>query len=314
MHGHRGHHLLRRQLSTLVRLAQTVAENPAAGVPAYKPPNSDAVADHYIFDYLGMIGIPLIPVSEFPSHARTIFLPTQAAADDRLVEQIKETVSQGNRVICTAGLLQALAKERELLRLAGVAAPQPGSAVTVSRLLSPDETAEHAIPLELPAQLQTTTARALLSAKDGDELFPFLTVNSLPAGGKLFVLNAATYSEKDFKAIREVLLAPKPVPWIDLPPDWLNIIRTAFVAPLQFEIRGPGLFSVHALGTDDWVICNFADRPADITIAPPAIDASEGERVFKNKIFGERIEPEDGQLRIRAAPRRTVWITATPRP
>ena len=72
---------------TFVALAAAVARQPVTGVASYKPANSDAGGDLYINDFVGMLGIPLVPTSTFPKDADAIFLPTQAAKDEAVVAQ-----------------------------------------------------------------------------------------------------------------------------------------------------------------------------------------------------------------------------------
>ncbi|HUT46674.1 MAG TPA: hypothetical protein VMX36_10350, partial [Sedimentisphaerales bacterium] len=95
MAGHPDHEKVVAQFDRLADLAAFVREHPVTGVPAYKPPNSDPAGDMYIMDFLGMLGIPLVPVHKFPADAPVIFLPAQAAADPDLLEHINKARSRG---------------------------------------------------------------------------------------------------------------------------------------------------------------------------------------------------------------------------
>ncbi len=76
------------------------------GVAAYKPCNS--VGEEYLPDYLGMIGIPIDLVPEFPEKASTILLTAASKYDKDLVAKTKKFVQAGGRVIVTTGLVEAL--------------------------------------------------------------------------------------------------------------------------------------------------------------------------------------------------------------
>lgn len=77
------------------------------GVPCYKPYHSKG--ENYLHGYIGMMGIPLEPMAEFPSSGRgPLFLTESAAQDDRIVEKIKERLREGKKVIITSGLLREL--------------------------------------------------------------------------------------------------------------------------------------------------------------------------------------------------------------
>jgi hypothetical protein len=76
------------------------------GVATYKPCNSDG--DKYLPNYLGMIGIPIDLVPEFPSNASTILLTAASMYDKDLVAKTKKFVQNGGRVIATTGLIEAM--------------------------------------------------------------------------------------------------------------------------------------------------------------------------------------------------------------
>jgi hypothetical protein len=76
------------------------------GVATYKP--CDSVGEPYLPDYLGMIGVPIDLVPEFPTNTSTIFLTAASGYDPDLVGKVKEFVQAGGRVIATSGLIEAL--------------------------------------------------------------------------------------------------------------------------------------------------------------------------------------------------------------
>jgi hypothetical protein len=79
------------------------------GVATYKPCNS--VGEAYLPDYLGMIGVPIDLVPEFPTNAPTIFLTAASRLDRDLVAKTKQFVQAGGRVIVTTGLIEALGEK-----------------------------------------------------------------------------------------------------------------------------------------------------------------------------------------------------------
>jgi hypothetical protein len=79
------------------------------GVATYKPCNS--VGEAYLPDYLGMIGVPIDLVPEFPAHATTILLTAASSYDKDLVVKVKKFVQAGGRVIATTGLIEALGEK-----------------------------------------------------------------------------------------------------------------------------------------------------------------------------------------------------------
>jgi len=78
------------------------------GVAAYKPYNS--VGEAYLPDYLGMIGVPMDLVPEFPASA-TVILTAASRFDKDLVAKVKTHVQAGGRVIATTGLIEAMGEK-----------------------------------------------------------------------------------------------------------------------------------------------------------------------------------------------------------
>jgi len=79
------------------------------GVATYKPCNS--VGEAYLPNYLGMVGVPIDLVPEFPTNVSTVFLTAASAYDKNLVAKTKKFVQGGGRVIATTGLMEALGEK-----------------------------------------------------------------------------------------------------------------------------------------------------------------------------------------------------------
>ncbi len=76
------------------------------GVATYKPCNS--TGEPYLPDFLGMIGVPIDLVPEFPTTTTTVFLTAASSHDPDLVAKVKKFVQSGGRVIATTALMEAL--------------------------------------------------------------------------------------------------------------------------------------------------------------------------------------------------------------
>jgi hypothetical protein len=76
------------------------------GVKSYKPYHS--TGEDFLHNFLGMCGIPMDLVPEFPTDANTIFLAESAKFDNSIVDKIKGQLDAGKTVVITSGLLRAL--------------------------------------------------------------------------------------------------------------------------------------------------------------------------------------------------------------
>lgn len=76
------------------------------GLKTYKTYHSSG--EDYLPSYLGMIGIPMEIVPEFPTEAQTVLLTEQAAFDPAIVSKIKKQLTDAKTVVITSGLLKVL--------------------------------------------------------------------------------------------------------------------------------------------------------------------------------------------------------------
>ena len=104
--GHPGHALFQKALPEMRAAARRVQGKTLQGVAFYKPPDSDPGDDGYLMDYLGMLGIPLVPVSTYPSQSRAVILGVQAMHDPRVLDKVKTHLKSGARVAMTASLME----------------------------------------------------------------------------------------------------------------------------------------------------------------------------------------------------------------
>ena len=95
---------LRRELPELFRLARQVSGRRLVGVAAYKPPGSDPGSESRVFDFVGMLGLPLVPCHAFPSRAPAAFFSVHALKEPDFPSQLGRFVAKGRPVIVTDGL------------------------------------------------------------------------------------------------------------------------------------------------------------------------------------------------------------------
>jgi hypothetical protein len=261
MAGHPDHEKIIAQFDRLADLAAFVREHPVTGVPAYKPPNSDPGGDMYIMDFLGMLGIPIVPVHEFPDEAPVIFLPAQAAADPDLLEHINKARTRGADIIFTTNLLITSPDGNELARMAGIESDIK-SKPTRARL-SRTGKADAVIDLESPIEGKAGTSNIVCAA--GDKKLALLTVTETPLG-QIALLNTHTFSQADFDAVGEVLLCPKPLGLLDMDYPALSRLRRAFGINV---FDGPACVTYHpfdSAGSRDCVIQNFNNEQVNVTV------------------------------------------------
>jgi hypothetical protein len=99
---------LRAEIPGLFKLAGLVRDKPIKGVIAPKPPNSDAFDEQYVFDFVGMLGLPLVPTAEINAEAEAAFFAVHALKEPDFTGKLKRMLAAGKPVLITDGLAKRL--------------------------------------------------------------------------------------------------------------------------------------------------------------------------------------------------------------
>lgn len=102
---------LRRELPALLDLAEFVRGEKPRGVGTYKPPNSPPGDDAYVFNFIGMLGIPMTADVRFPAAAPSLFLTGHAAADPGFEAALERVIEEGRPVLLTSNLRAQLSEK-----------------------------------------------------------------------------------------------------------------------------------------------------------------------------------------------------------
>ena len=247
MEGHPGHALLASALPELLQLAERVRGRTPQGIAFYKPPGSASDENLYLMDYLGMIGLPVVPAARYPAEARVAILGVQAAADPRLLGQMRSHLRRGATLILTPALVRRVGPP--LAKMAGV---------TVSAQAEPAVTTDTALEIDLG--LKASSAQTRLTAQAADRQVPLLTAN-----GKLLVWNVRTFSEQDYRDTGEWLLAPKPRGLPAMPQPLADALRDVFLAPLAIRLSAPTQVAFY-LFKDTRCFYNFRNHPVELRL------------------------------------------------
>ena len=97
---------LREEIPGLFKLARLVRNKPIRGIHAPKPPNSDAYNEQYVYDFVGMLGLPLVPDAEIRSDAKAAFFPVHVLKDLEFPVKLKRMLAAGKPVLITDGLAE----------------------------------------------------------------------------------------------------------------------------------------------------------------------------------------------------------------
>jgi hypothetical protein len=99
---------LRAEIPDLFKLAKLVRNKPIKGIHAPKPPNSYADGEQYVFDFVGMLGLPLVPTAKIDANAKAAFFSVHALKDPKFSDKLKEMLDASKPVLITDGLAKQL--------------------------------------------------------------------------------------------------------------------------------------------------------------------------------------------------------------
>ena len=99
---------LRANIPELLAVADKVARRRPTGIAAYKPASSHPGNEQVVFDFVGMLGLPLLPCHEFPARSRAAFFSVHALKDPDFAAELQEFIKAGKPVLLTDGLVKAL--------------------------------------------------------------------------------------------------------------------------------------------------------------------------------------------------------------
>jgi hypothetical protein len=106
---------LRTNIPELLATAREVQRRQVLGIAAYKPMNSEAGDESRVFDFVGMMGLPLAPCHQFPTNAPAAFFSAHSLQDPNLIAELNEYIKTRRPVLMTDGLARRLVGQISLM-------------------------------------------------------------------------------------------------------------------------------------------------------------------------------------------------------
>ncbi len=220
------------------------------GVKSYKPFHSSG--EDHLQSYLGMIGIPMDIVPEFPSEEKTILLTEQAKYDPNIVGKIKKQLTDGKTVVITSGLLKALQGKgiEDIVEL-----EYTGQTVA-TREFTGGRGGRGAVldqPILIPEIRYATN--------DSWEVVSAFTSSNRTSGTP--ILLSAKYS----KGLFYVLTIPQAEGDLyNYPQNVLASIRNVLAKDMFVRLDAPAMVSLFAYDNNSFIVESFAENPVQARI------------------------------------------------
>lgn len=216
------------------------------GLKSYKPDHS--TGEDFLHTYLGMIGIPIDLMPQFPADAPMVLLTECAAADPSIVDKMKSQLLDGKSVVITSGLLRAL-QGKGIEDIAEIRYTDRKAIIKQFRgqpVLPPDR---HILIPQI--QYLTNDVWELVSGMTQNDLGYPLLLQAGYAKGTLYVL---TIPEN----FSDLYSFPEPV---------LTQIRNVLVRDHAVRIESPGDVSLFLYDNDTFIVESFLPDPVEIRIS-----------------------------------------------
>ena len=249
------------------------------GVPMYLPYGS--TGEYNIFGYLGMAGIPIEPVGQFPDTAQTAIFTEHSLRDPGLADKMIARLRNGHDVVMTWSLWKKLGNTEFKNTLNIMEGGETVSSSTFRERVGWSQhvfTSDH--PFVFPA-VETTTwpyVRDLALVREDDEFGILLEEKYL--NGTIFVLNMP---DNSYDLLR-------------LPTEALNVIRRPFVKDLGMQLAGPGGVALYLFGDKQYALYNMNDMPSSVSLQFPGERPGNGWReLVRGKFLSVDVaKPQEG--------------------
>ncbi|MBO4267920.1 MAG: hypothetical protein J5869_00955 [Bacteroidaceae bacterium] len=253
------------------------------GIPSYRPHYS--IGEDFLQMYMGMCGIPVELVPEFPTDSKLVILTEEAATDKDIVSRMKRFMNAGGDVIITSGLLKALQghgiEDIVELNFTGRTADTDTILVTTRRTPAIAK-ARMRIP---QITYMTNDSWEDISTMDYNNGWPMMLQASY-SNGNLFVW----VIPENFNHLYA------------LPDAALNRIRTIADKETGVRIEGPAQVSLFTYDNGTFAVHSFLDKPVTITIVTDETksltDLADGQTLSGRTSRAERMygRPASGNI------------------
>jgi len=239
------------------------------GIKSYKPYNSRG--EDFLQNYLGMAGIPVEIVPEFPVDAKMILLTESAKFDTLIVNKIKGQLISGKNVMITSGLLRALRGKG------------------IEDIVEIEYTDRKVLVKEFSGGMANSLAKTEILIPQ----IQYLTndswedITSLESGSGWPILHQARYANGSLF----VLTIPENFGDIyNLPAEVLNRIRNVLTQDVKVRIEGPAQVTLFVYDNGTFIVESFL--PDNVTIK---VITDKQTVKLSNIVTGEEITGKDAQ-------------------
>ena len=250
------------------------------GIKAYKPFNSSG--DDFLHNYMGMIGIPVEIVPEFPEDEQLVILTECAKDDPQILSKMKALMKKGGDVVVTSGFYRAMQDKgiKDIFEMVATDRKADIDTVIVSGGYGRGQNiGKTAVPVKIPVFTYFTND----SWED---------ITTLSYGNGWPLLQHSVYSEGNIY----VWVIPDNFSHLyALPANALNRLRAVISRTADVFMEGPSQVALLTYDNGTFVVHSFHHEPVTVTLVTRSMnglvdlqsgEVLKGERKQSQKING----------------------------
>jgi len=237
------------------------------GVKSYKPFHS--LGEDFLQNYMGMIGVPMDIVPEFPENEPIVFLTEQAKSDPDIIAKIKKQLISGKDIMITSGFLKAM-QEKGLGDIVELRATNQSASVReFGAGWGPHQFSNHEMIIPQIKYL-TNDSWEVVSAFNGTNGWPIVLRGNY-GKGKFYVLT----------------IPDNVIDLYQMPVEVLSKIKEILTPNMPALLEAPGYTSLFVYDNNTVIVESFADETRQVKLR-----LAEGFSGAKNLISEQELTGE----------------------
>ena len=223
------------------------------GVPMYLPYGS--TGEYNIFGYLGMAGIPIDPVVQFPTESQNAIFTLHSlfkTTPGQLASQMLSRIKNGNDIFMTWDLWKKLhdTEFKNTLSLVDYGGTVSSNEFRIREGWFRQKTIKADKPFSFP-RIETTTwpyVRNVAVVKEDYDYAVLMQTQYMT--GSIYILNMP-HNSYDL---------------LQMPVEALNSIRESFSQELGVTLQGPGKVAMYLFGQNQYALYNMSNETAPVSL------------------------------------------------
>jgi len=245
------------------------------GVKSYKPFHS--VGEDFLQNYMGMIGVPMDIVPEFPENEPIVFLTEQAKFDPEIVAKIKKQLIAGKDIMVTSGFLKAM-QDKGLSDIVELRVTDAKASVKeFAAAWAPHSFSDHAMIIPQIKYI-TNDSWEIVSAFDGTNGWP--------------ILHRGDYSKGKFYVLT---IPDNVIDLYQLPVDVLSKIKEILTPNMPALLEAPGYTSLFVYDNNTVIVESFTDQTRQVKLRLAEGFTKATDLISGKEISGEKKEYFQGR-------------------